>query len=69
MSSSDTAIPRIRSIDKIKIKTSSGMVPIENFVNWASRKVGTIKRLILKEPELLNRMSNREFFQTLWSTK
>jgi len=37
---------KLDQFDKIKIKTSSGMVPIENFVNWAPQaKVGTIKRV------------------------
>ena len=37
---------KLDQFDKIKIKTSSGMVPIENFVKWAPQaKVGTIKRV------------------------
>ncbi len=37
---------KLDQFDKIKIKTSSGMVPLENFVNWAPQaKVGTIKRV------------------------
>ena len=37
---------KLDQFNKIKIKTSSGMVPIENFVNWAPQaKVGTIKRV------------------------
>ena len=48
MSSSDTPEQhrKLDQFDKIKIKTSSGMVPIENFVNWAPQaKIGIIKRV------------------------
>ena len=37
---------KLDQFEKIQIKTSKGMVPIENFVNWAPQaKIGIIKRV------------------------